>query len=145
MKLTIIPSVALICRAAAECSKTFLVDATKKYIAAQSEGKPELLTAIAAESLNYTESEKPVDIAKGVLTQPLKIDRNLSIHDTTLCATFTELIVTDSANPYVIGTRMVFEDNKAALIETLATKPGDWLFNATGYLHWYVTFSQPTP
>lgn len=125
-------------RANAQCSRSFLVDATTKYVAAQAEGMPATLTALAADSLNYTESDETVDIATGVLAQPMKIDHNRSIHDTTLCATFTELIVTDPVNPYVIGTRMVFTDNKASLIETIATKPGDWLFNATGYLHWYV-------
>ncbi|KAH6855353.1 hypothetical protein B0I37DRAFT_423609 [Chaetomium sp. MPI-CAGE-AT-0009] len=119
-----------------ECSRSFLVDATAQYVAAQTEGKPATLTAITADNLNYTESDKTVDITTGVLAQPMKIDHSRSIHDTTLCATFTELIVADVAKPYVIGIRMVFTDNKASLIETIATKPGDWAFNATGYLHW---------
>jgi len=122
--------------AAAECSRSFLVDATAKYVAAQTDGKPATLTAIAAGNLNYTESNKAVNITAGVLAQPMKIDHNRSIHDTTLCATFTELIVADPAKPYVIGTRMVFTDDKASLIETIATKPGDWAFNVTGYVHW---------
>ncbi len=40
------------------------------------------------------------------------------------------------AKQYVIGTRILYTDNKATLIETIATKPGDWAFNATGYLYW---------
>ena len=124
--------------AAAQCSRSFLVDATAKYVAAQTEGKPAILAAIAADNLNYTESDKTIDIKTGVLAQPIKIDHNRSIHDTTLCATFTELIAAELAKPFVIGTRMVFTNNKASLIETIATKPGDWAFNATGYLHWYV-------
>jgi hypothetical protein len=134
----ILATTALVACAAAECTRSFLVDATDKYVAAQTEGKPATLAAIAADTLNYTESDKTVDIKTGVLAQPMKIDHNRSIYDTTLCATFTELIVADAAKPYVIGTRMVFTDNKASLIETIATKPGDWAFNATGYLHWYV-------
>jgi hypothetical protein len=140
MKLpsSLLASTALLSCATAQCSRPFLVDATNKYVAAQAEGNPATLTAIVADNLNYTESDKTVDITTGVLTQPLKLDHNRSIHDTTLCATFTELIAADPANPYVIGTRMVFTDNKASLIETIATKPGDWLFNVTAYLHWYV-------
>jgi hypothetical protein len=122
---------------ASQCSRSFLVDATSKYVAAQTEGKPATLAAIAAANLNYTESDKTIDIKTGVLAHAMKIDHSRSIHDTTLCATFTELIVASPPNPYVIGTRMVFTDNKASLIETIATKPGDWAFNATGYLHWY--------
>ncbi|KAK4039552.1 hypothetical protein C8A01DRAFT_36426 [Parachaetomium inaequale] len=132
----LLATTALATCAAAECTRSFLVDATAKYVAAQTEGKPATLAAIAADTLNYTESDKTVDIKTGVLAQAMKIDHNRSIHDTTLCATFTELIVADGAKPYVIGTRMVFTDNKASLIETIATKPGDWAFNATGYLHW---------
>jgi hypothetical protein len=127
---------ALVSSAAAECTRAFLVDATAKYVAAQTEGKPATLAAIAAANLNYTESDKTIDINTGVLAQPMKIDHERSIHDTVQCATFTELIVATQPKQYVIGTRMVFTDNKASLIETIATKPGDWAFNATGYLHW---------
>jgi len=66
----------------------------------------------------------------------MKIDHNLSIHDTTTCATFTELIVTNRSKPYVIGTRMLFTGNQITTIESIATHPGDWAFNATGYLYW---------
>lgn len=134
----VLAGTALLSRATAQCSRSFLLDATTKYVAAQAEGNPAILIAITADNLNYTESDKTVDITTGVLTQALKLDHSRSIHDTTLCATFTELIAADPANPYVIGTRMVFTGDKASLIETIATKPGDWLFNATGYLHWYV-------
>lgn len=122
--------------AAAQCPRSFLVDAAKKYVSAQAEGSPSILTAITAANLNYTESDKTIDIKTGVLSKPLKIDHSRSIHDTTLCATFTELIAADPARPYVIGTRILYNDQKATLIETIATKPGDWAFNATGYLHW---------
>jgi len=137
MKLQVISTfLAVISVAAGACSRDFLIDATTKYIAAQTAGNPAILTAITSDKLNYTESDKAADIKTGVLAQPMKIDHNVSIHDTTLCATFTELIVTNTTKPWVIGTRILFTDNKASLIETIATKPGDWLFNATGYLHW---------
>ncbi|KAK0702733.1 hypothetical protein B0H67DRAFT_604449 [Lasiosphaeris hirsuta] len=102
--------------AIAACTREFLIDASTKYVAAQSAGNPLILTALASNTLNYTESDKTTDIYTCVLSQPMKIDLNVSIHDTALCATFTELI--------------------AVLIETIATKPGDWLFDAMGYLHW---------
>jgi hypothetical protein len=85
---------------------------------------------------SYIESEKPVSIRTGVLSQPMKIDHNRSIHDTTNCATFAELIVANPAKPYVIGTRMLFTRNQITTIESIATHPGDWAFNATGYLYW---------
>lgn len=122
--------------AAAACTREFLIDATTRYLAAQTAGNPATFTALASAKLNYTESDKTVDIRTGVLSQAMKIDYNVSIHDTERCATFTEFIVTNPAKPWVVGTRMEFVDSKATLIETVATKPGDWLFNATGYLHW---------
>ncbi|KAK3997435.1 hypothetical protein QBC44DRAFT_229742 [Cladorrhinum sp. PSN332] len=126
----------LACEVSAHCPRSFLVDAAKKYVSAQAEGKPATLTALTATTVNYTESDKTVDINTGVLSKPLKIDHSRSIHDTTLCATFTEIIATDPERPYVIGTRILYSDHKATLIDTIATKPGDWAFNATGYLHW---------
>ncbi len=126
----------LISLAAGDCSRAFLVDAANKYVAAQAAGKPAILAAIAADSLNYTESNRAIDFKTGVLAEPMKIDQQLSIHDTAQCATFTQLIVASQAKQYVIGTRILYTDNKATLIETIATKPGDWAFNATGYLYW---------
>ncbi|RDL33868.1 Uncharacterized protein BP5553_08236 [Venustampulla echinocandica] len=121
--------------ASAECSRAMLKDATDQYVAAQSNGHRSEITALAS-NLTYTENEKPVDITKGVLVQPLKLDHNRSIHDTTECATFTELIVATSDHQYVIGTRMLFTDSKITTIESIVTDKGDWAFNATGYLYW---------
>ncbi|KAF4629286.1 hypothetical protein G7Y89_g8863 [Cudoniella acicularis] len=123
--------------ASAECTRAMLQDATSKYLLAQSSGSiSSLSTTISNNNLNYTENWKPANISTGILATPLKIDHNRSIHDTTLCATFTELIIAKSEHPYVIGTRMLFNNSKITTMESLVTKPGDWAFNATGYLYW---------
>ncbi|KAI1208014.1 uncharacterized protein F4807DRAFT_432830 [Annulohypoxylon truncatum] len=119
----------------AECSRALLKDATEQYVSAQSSGQIDIFTALAS-NLTYTENEQPLDIKTGVLSQPIKLDQNLSIHDTTLCATFTQLIAASAEHPYVIGTRMLLTDDKITTIESIVTDDGDWLFNATGYLHW---------
>ncbi|KAL7629531.1 hypothetical protein AAE478_001052 [Parahypoxylon ruwenzoriense] len=121
--------------ASAECSREMLKTATDQYIAAQSSGQSSSITALAG-NLTYTENEVPLDIKTGVLSQPVKLDRNFSIHDTTLCATFTELIAANTEHQYVIGTRMLFTGENITTIESIVTDQGDWLFNATGYLHW---------
>ncbi|KAI1074915.1 hypothetical protein F5B20DRAFT_573751 [Whalleya microplaca] len=121
--------------ASAQCSRAVLQDATEQYIAAQSNGESSSISALGT-NLTYTENEAPADISTGVLSQPVKLDHNRSIYDTTLCATFTELIAANSEHPYVIGTRMLFTDDKITTIESIVTDQGDWLFNATGYLHW---------
>ncbi|KAI1097189.1 hypothetical protein F4804DRAFT_328359 [Jackrogersella minutella] len=121
--------------AAAECSRALLENATDQYVSAQSSGQIDILTALAS-NLTYTENENPLNIKTGILSQPIKLDQNLSIHDTTLCATFTQLIAATADHPRVIGTRMLFTDDMITTIESIVTDQGDWLFNATGYLHW---------
>ncbi len=69
-----------------------------------------------------------------VFSQPLKIDHNRSTLDTTQCATYTELIVTDTKNPHVIGTQLRFSDGKLSKIEALVTQQGDWAFSTTSTL-----------
>ncbi|KAK3354444.1 hypothetical protein B0H65DRAFT_554110 [Neurospora tetraspora] len=145
--LTIFSS--LITSASCHCKYSFLVDAASSYTFALSAGNPSFFTTayVSPNTTYYTESDQPLDIRTGILSKPgIKITRRLSIHDTVDCSTFTQVISTDPVHPYVIGTRIVFgnvhhnnnnnNDTKATLIETLATKPGDWLFNATGYAHW---------
>ena len=68
----------LISLAAGDCSRAFLADAASKYVAAQAEGNPAILAAIAADHLNYTESNKAIDIKTGVLAQAMKIDHSPS-------------------------------------------------------------------
>jgi hypothetical protein len=127
--------VALAATALADCNRDMLKDATAKYIAAQTSGQMGGFAALA-NNVNYTENEQPVSIATGVMSQPIKIDHSRSIHDPVGCATFTEIIAATQAHPYVIGTRMLFADNKITTIESIVTDAGDWAFNATGYLYW---------
>ncbi|KAE8450814.1 hypothetical protein EG329_005727 [Mollisiaceae sp. DMI_Dod_QoI] len=133
---TILSSVLLVASASAECSREMLKNATDAYVQAQSSGSGSSAIHALGTNFTYTENEKPVNIKTGVLTQSMKIDHNRSIHDTTLCATFTELIVTNPAHPYVIATRMLFNDSKVTTMESLVSTTGDWAFNATGYLYW---------
>ena len=77
-----------------------------------------------------------MDIKTGVLAQPITIDFNRSIHDTTECATFTELTAATNKHPYVIYTRMLFTNDKITTIESVVSDEGDWVFNATGHLRW---------
>ena len=69
-----------------------------------------------------------------MLKTPLKIDHQSSLFDEQTCQSFTEVIVTDKANPYVLGTRMRVNRDKIAEIETIWTTTGYWLFNADAYL-----------
>ena len=119
---------------AADCTRDSLKTATETYMSAQTAGKPDGVVSLAAAGLNYTEDSLPHDIKTGVLTMPLRIDHNRSLLDTTQCATYTELIVTDPAHPRVIGTQMRFDKGKLVKMESLVTQAGDWAFNASGTL-----------
>jgi hypothetical protein len=133
----ILLTAALAATASAACSREFLTNASSAYVAAQSIGSSSGVTSLAASTVNYTENEIPTSIQKGILSQQLKIDHNRSIHDTTACSIFTEIIAASNPHPYVIGTRILFgNDSKINVMESIVTDAGDWAFNATGYLYW---------
>jgi len=127
----------LVALAAADCSRDKLVKITDAYVAAQMAGSYDNWSAAVADDIKYTENFEPADIETGILSKAIKMDHTLSIHDAVQCRTFTEIISTDSAHPYVIGTRMqVADDGTVSLMESIVTDAGDWAFNATGYLYW---------
>ncbi|RYP59256.1 hypothetical protein DL769_008611 [Monosporascus sp. CRB-8-3] len=127
----------LIATASARCNRELLMGATETYVAAQASGNSTAVSSMSVGNLTYTENEQPVDIHEGVLTTPIKIDHDRSVHDTENCATFTEIIAASDPHPYVIGTRILYTDiHRIKLIESIVTDEGDWLFNATGYLYW---------
>ncbi|KAI2608918.1 uncharacterized protein GGS25DRAFT_492137 [Hypoxylon fragiforme] len=134
-KLTLSVLGFLAAQGAAQCSREDLIAATDSLLAAQTAGTPDTVSPLADE-VAYLEAFKTANRATGILSQPLKIDFNRSLHDTTACATYTEIVVTDAAHPYVIGTQMRFVDGKIANISSLVTDKGDWLFNATGTYYW---------
>lgn len=121
---------------AVTCDRDFLKSQADAYIAAQIAGSAS--TVKTASAFTYTQNFKTATLASGILATPLKIDHNRSTYDTTQCATFTELIITDSKAPHVIGTQMRFTDGVLSKMETLVTSTGDWLFNPTNTLK-YVT------
>ncbi|GAP88001.1 hypothetical protein SAMD00023353_3200420 [Rosellinia necatrix] len=120
----------------AACSRATLQEVAAAYVEAQAAGKLTLLSL--ATNISYSENDSPVDITKGVLSQPITIDFNRSIYDTTQCATFTELTAATSKHPYVIHTRMLLNEDgsKVTKIESVVTDSGDWAFNANGHLTW---------
>jgi hypothetical protein len=114
------------------CSRHQLQSAVKSYLAAQKAGDPSKVKA--AKSLTYKEDRKPAEIGKGVLTKKLDIQFQRSLLDTEQCETFTEMV--DSKAPNVLGVHLTVKKGKVAEIDTLVTKPGDWLFNAKNFLAW---------
>jgi hypothetical protein len=81
---------------------------------------------------------KDIDPAAGLWNTPLPIAHSTSFHDPLRCKTFSEIIVTQGGKPYVIGTRLYLHNGKVIRVDSLVTKPGDWLFNANSYLKYTV-------
>jgi hypothetical protein len=120
--------------ALAACTRAALEDITAAYVKAQTAGQPSLLSL--ASNASYAENDVSMDIAKGVLSQAITVDFSRSLHDSTECATFTEITAATSKHPYVIHTRILVDDTKITAMESVVTDNGDWAFNATGHLYW---------
>ncbi len=114
------------------CTRGGLQHAVDLYIAAQTKGDISGMPLPAG--VGYWENIAPADIKKGLINKPLKIDHHRSFLDTDTCQTFTEVIVTDKAAPYVLGTRLRVNHDKIAEVEILWTTTGYWLFDADAYL-----------
>lgn len=114
------------------CARGGLQHAVNLYLAAQAKGDISALPL--ATGLGYQENMKPGDIKTGFLSKPLTIDKSMSLLDVDSCQTFTEIIVTNKAEPYVAGVRLRVNHDKIAEVEVLWTTTGYWLFNADAYL-----------
>jgi hypothetical protein len=119
------------------CVRGGLQRAVDLYIEAQKQGDASALPLAAG--VGYVENMARVDIAEGLINTALVIDHHRSLLDESTCQTFTEVIVTDPAKPYVLGTRLRVNHDKIAEIEILWTTTGYWLFNADNYLKYSST------
>ena len=129
----VIAGMAFAANASADCSRKALQKLTDTYVKAQTAGNASKLPLDKGAS--YAENDQPMDVAKGVLAGPLKIDFTRSFHDTTQCATFTELVAATDPHPYVIHTRMeATEKGQVKKMESVVTDEGDWVFGAAEHL-----------
>jgi hypothetical protein len=114
------------------CTRAVLQAAVDSYLAAQESGSPSKMSL--ASKVKFIENMTEIKKEQGLWNTPLPIAFHRSLLDVDYCRTFTEVIVTEGKNPYVLGTRLRVEDGKISEIESLVTKKGDWLFNADNYL-----------
>jgi hypothetical protein len=126
------------------CARGGLQRAVDLYLDAQTKGDTSALPL--AKGLGYYENAVAVDIDTGLIRKAMKIDHHRSLLDTSTCQAFTESIVADKANPYVLGTRLRVNHDRIAEIEILWTTTGYWLFDADAYLKYSSTESwDPIP
>ena len=116
------------------CTRGGLQNAVDLYIEAQTKGDLSILPL--AESVGYWENIASADIKGSMVDTAMDIDHHRSLIDADSCQTFTEVIVTDKDQPYVLGTRMRINHGTIAEVETLWTTTGYWLFNADSYLEY---------
>lgn len=114
------------------CVRGGLERAVDLYIEAQTNGDPSVMPLAAG--LGYQENMEAADINDSIVSTPLDIRHHFSLFDEDSCQTFTEIIVTDEDNPYVLGTRMRVNHDKIAEVEVIWTTTGYWLFDADAYL-----------
>jgi hypothetical protein len=82
------------------------------------------------------QNNKKGDLKTGILSKALKLDYNRTITDTTLCASYTEMIST--GGPYVIGAQILHsaDGSQVTSIDTMVATTGDWAFNVQStYTH----------
>ena len=114
------------------CQRGGLQHAVKLYLQGQAKGDYSELPL--ANGLGYWENMKAADIKTGFLTKKLVIDKTVNLYDDQSCQTYTEIFVTDKAEPYVAGVRMRINHDKIAEIEIITTTTGDWGFNVDNFL-----------
>jgi hypothetical protein len=118
---------------ASQCTRATLQKLADTYISAQKAGNAGSVPLAA--NAYYGENDKAVEIGKGMLAQPLTVDFTRSFHDSTQCATFTELVAATHSHPYVILTRMeATRDGTVSRMESVVTDQDDWVFGAAQYL-----------
>lgn len=131
----VVAGTAFASEAKAECGRDVLQKLADTYVSAQKAGTP--ASVPLASGAYYGENDQATDIKKGVLSQKLTVDFTRSLHDTTQCATFVEIIAATHAHPYVIHTRMeANKDGKVTKMESVVTDSDDWVFGAKEHLQY---------
>jgi hypothetical protein len=114
------------------CTRQSLQAATDSYLAAQKSGDRTKMAF--ADKVKYLENMNPVTADQGLWNTALPIAFSRSFLDKDRCKTFSEVIVTEGAHQYVLGTRLSVDNGKITSIDSLVSDKGDWLFNANAYL-----------
>ncbi|HYD23612.1 MAG TPA: hypothetical protein VEB68_02365 [Croceibacterium sp.] len=114
------------------CTRDELKAVTAAYVEAQRTG--DISGLPLHDKARFLENMTDVERGAGLWNTALPVAHQMSFHDDKRCKTFTEVIVTEGGRPYVIGTRLYVHEGKVIRVDSIVTKPGDWLFNANAYL-----------
>jgi hypothetical protein len=138
-------------QAQVSCTRDGLKTATELYIAAQTHGYSRPRLAPITESavappfhvalaglpvsgrMSYVENFDMGSPGR-LIDKPLKIDQHRSLLGTARCETFTEVLVSDKAEPYALGTRLRVNNVAVAEIEMMWSTTGYSGFDIDAYL-----------
>ncbi|KAF2106851.1 hypothetical protein BDV96DRAFT_617218 [Lophiotrema nucula] len=134
----LLPVIALAATVSSHCTRQGLTEAVDSYLTAQTSGQTTEFKARFDNStwLGYYENAVKKDISTGIINTPLLVTHNKTLLDTVNCMTYTEVIANDPKDPHTIATQLKFANHKVNRVDSVVVKPGDWLFNITGYSYW---------
>ena len=135
--------------AESRCDRHGLEAAASRLLTTLSTGNLGWLQTVLAENATYSENLVPMQIGSrnSTLARKLRVDYSRTTVDTTECATFTEIVAADPRDPWMLATQLRFgnsnssghgAESKVVAIDSIATTNGDFLFNATHALHYYL-------
>lgn len=119
------------------CNRDGLQAVAEAYVAAQTTADP--FKMHMGLWVTYNEQMELGTMSTGLLSKPLKVDFHRNLLDTVTCKTFSELVVTDPANPYVIGAVVsvggLGGPDEVSTIDAIYTdKVNGWLFSPANTL-----------
>lgn len=126
--------VAVLPTASAACTREGLLATAAKFVAAVTAGNITSLP-LSATNFTYQENNKAADLKRAaVFSQPLKVDLSRSTADTVACASYTLIIASSGAKPYVLATQLRHpadgNTDVVSLVDTIAATTGSLFFNA---------------
>ena len=115
------------------CDRADLQASTESYLAAQAMGDTSPMKL--GSWMDYMENLDESTLSTGLISKPEKIDFHRSIYDTQSCSSFTEMVVTDPAHPYVLGALVSARGGTIGSIDVMVTDAKNgWLFNPANTL-----------
>jgi len=113
--------------AAQGCTRDSLQDIADRYVKAQHQGS--IFALPIGEWVDYRENMEMSASSTGVLGTPMDFAWTLKLLDTGTCRVFVQGVVLEP-KPYVLATQINFGFFGVAMINTIVTDEGDWLFDA---------------
>ena len=110
------------------CDRQDMQDTVDDYITAQQTADP--IKMHMNLWVDYNEQMQNATMSTGIMSKGLKIDFHRALLDTATCSVFVEEVVTNPANPYVIGSIVNARGGAVSGMQVVYTdKTNGWLFN----------------